>query len=98
VVSASDQALLEEARVARAEAERARRLARQISDHRSRDSLLHFARTKEATAVELEQRAFNTKPPVIQEHAQVQQMQQAQLVQDEPDESGSEGEATRSGK
>jgi hypothetical protein len=77
--------LLARARTARAEADRSRRLARQISDDQSRDTLRAHADRLEAEAEALERQARAVAPPVVQRHAQPQQMQQAQVAQPDQD-------------
>jgi hypothetical protein len=89
-MSDSDQGKsLERARAARLDAERARRLARQISDEHSRASLLLYADHKDAEAAALERPPVVDPPPVIERHTQQQQMQQAQQGPSPvPDEAG----------
>ena len=71
--------LLDQARSARAEGERARRLGNQQPDEDLRSAMSRYANDMEAKAVALEHQAFNFTPGV-QKHSTPQQMQQAQAT------------------
>jgi hypothetical protein len=79
--------LLDQAHHARADAARARRLARQQTDRETRITLSRLAEEMDAEATALEQQAFNLTPG-MQSRAVPQQMQQARTTPakgDDPD-------------